>query len=168
MGLQERYGSSIRKAFSKKGIFRCDDELLEKIQPGTFGVFQDPQPLLLMSEKKVFPLIELIPSDRELFAKRLDGRAMLKRFCQDTEDEKKAITGVGDDHVRKDRMSVATAFADQPKDGDLLNNRLSVDKVYDPASIISVDPAVRGRATHRTAFFFRGETLHVRVKQIFR
>ena len=167
MGLQEGISGFIRKAVGEKGILRQPDNPQKEIQAGSFGMFQHPEPFLLMPGKELFPFIKLVPGNAEAFTESLDGRTVQESFCQDTEDEEKSIARIRDDHIREDGMGVPAAVTDQPEDHDFLYDGLPMDKIDDAAAVVSMDMAVAGGTTDGAGFLPGAERIHVGLEQSF-
>ena len=167
VGLQEGISGFIRKAAGEKGILRQPDNSQKEIQFGSFGVFQQPKPFLFMLGKELFPFIKLVSGNAEVFTESLNRRTAEESFCQDTEDEEKAIARIGDDHIRKDSMGVPAAFADQPEDRDLLYDGLPMDKINDAAAIVSMDMAVARGTADGAGLLPGAEGIHVGLEQDF-
>ena len=91
---------------------------------------------------------------------------MQKILCHDTEDEKKAISGVGDDEVRKDSMGMA-AGTDQTQDAEAVADRGATDEIHQGAVIVGMDPAGTLRPTAGAGLQFREEPVHEGIKQSF-
>ena len=167
MGLQEGTGSFGDKIPREKRELWQPDNLQKEIQPGNFGVFQYPQPFLFVTEKELSPFVKLVHGNTEALTETLEGRTPEKGLGQDPEDKEKAITGIGDNHIREDGMGVPAAFAGQPENRDLLYDGLSMDKIDDAAAVVSMDMAVTGGTADGTGFPLRTEGIHVRPKQNF-
>ena len=167
VGLEEGIRGFIRKTAGEKGILRQPGNPKEEIQPGGFRVFQHPEPFLFVLGKDLVPFIELVPGNAEAFTEGLNGRTAQESFCQDTEDEEKAIARIGDDHIRKDGMGVPAAFTDQPEDRDFLYDGLSMDKIDDAAAIVSMDVAVAGGGADGAGLPFGAEGSHIGLEQKF-
>ena len=93
---------------------------------------------------------------------------MSKVFPKNTEDKEDTVLGVGNDSIRKNGMSVATAFADDSCDTDLLIDRLSVDDINHGTLIGSMSFTVADRMADWTFFGFRLKGSHKIKKQRFR
>lgn len=100
------------KTLGKAGKLRQPYDLQKELQPGGFGMFQNPKPFLLVEGKKLLPFIKLVPGDVEPFKELFGGTDAQKSFCQDTENKEQAIAGIRDNHVREDSVGVSTAFTD--------------------------------------------------------
>ena len=112
------------------------------------------------------PLIELVAGDRKTFAEFFDGRQAGEELCKDTENEEQAVTGIGDNKIRKDSVGMATA-TDQAEDADIAPDRPSLNKIYDPAPVISMNTAVSFGTTDGAGFQFGTERGHIGIKQNF-
>lgn len=112
------------------------------------------------------PLIELVAGDRKTFAEFFDGRQAGEELCKDTENEEQAVSGIGDNKIRKDSVGMATA-TNQAEDTDIMTDRLPLSEINDPASIISMDAAVSPGTTDGACFQFGTERGHIGIKQNF-
>ena len=139
-------------------------ERRKELRSGSFGVFQYPEPFLLLLEKELFPFVKLVPGNTEAFTEALNGRTMEKSLSQDTQDKEKAIAGIGDNQIREDSMGVPAAITDQPEDSDFLHNGFPLDKVDDAAAIVSMDPAAQGGTADGAGFPLGPEGIHVGIK----
>ena len=167
MGLQEGIGGFGDKTSGKQGELRQLRDHQKEIQPGSFGVFQYPQPFLFVPGKELSPSVKLVHGDTEAFTEALEGGTMEKSLSQDPEDKEKAIAGIGDDHIREDSMGVPAAFTNQPEDRDLLCDRLPMDKIDDAAAIVSMDMAVAGGTADGAGLPFGAERSHIGLEQNF-
>ena len=102
----------------------------------------------------------------EAFAELLNCGKVQEILRQDTEDEEQAITGVGDDEVREDGMSMA-AGTDEAEDAEAVSDGGAADEVNEGAVIAGMDPAGAVCPTAGTGLELWAESRHKRVKQGF-
>ena len=88
-------------------------------------------------------------------------------FPQDKEDEEQAVTGIRDNDIRKDGMSMITAFAEYTHDAEMLFLLSAGQKVNDGSVIIIMNMAVSATSTDGTSFQLRLKLLHVGVEERF-
>lgn len=114
------------------------------------------------------PLIKLFHRDRKAFTESHSGVQPHEVFSQCTKDKEKTISGVGDDEVRKDSMSMPAATTEDPCDTQVILSRSSIPEVNDVSAVIRMDPASAVGITDRTGLEFSPETEHKGIKHRFR
>ncbi len=107
--------------------------------------------------------MKLVAGDGETFTELFNRCPAGEELGKDTKNEEQPITGIGNDQIRKDSVGMPTA-ADQTEDADIMADRLPLNEINDPASVISMNAAVTSGTTNGTGFQFRTERAHIRIK----
>ncbi|MCD8013557.1 MAG: hypothetical protein LUG99_10335 [Lachnospiraceae bacterium] len=113
------------------------------------------------------PFIELVACDGETLTDLLDCQAEEEALCQHTEDKEDAVPVIRYDGIRKDRMGVAAAAADDTQDTDIVNRFPAGFEIYDPPAIIRMDAAVAFGSTARAGLCLGLEPVHIGIKEVF-
>ena len=166
VGLQEGFRKTADEGTGKVRIGRLRVQEAEEGKAGGFHGRKHTQPLLLLHLEKPQPAVQLGKGDGEAFAELLNCGKVQEILRQDTEDEEQAITGVGDDEVREDGMSMA-AGTDEAEDAEAVSDGGAADEVNEGAVIVGMDPAGAFCPTAGTGLELWAESRHKRVKQGF-
>lgn len=98
--------------------------------------------------------------DGEPAAELFDCMQVKQVFSDDPEDKEDTVSIVRDDQIRKNRMGVTAAAADDPCHLDLMINSSALDEINQISIIRSMDRAGMNGMTERTGFHFRTEASH--------
>lgn len=113
------------------------------------------------------PVAELVTGDGKTFTDTLRSIKSRKVLGKNTEDKEQTVSGVRDDKIRKDGMSMSTG-ADKAHDTELMADSFSVDEVGDGTAIVGMDTAGTLSTAAWTGPKFRTESLHKGIKEQFR
>ncbi len=112
-------------------------------------------------------MVKLFRCNAETFTEPVNGSKPQEIFCQDAEDEEKAVGGIRDDEVRKNGMGMA-AGTNEAKDTEAVPDRSAAHEIGQGTVIISMDRAGTLHPTTRAGLKFRTKTVHERIKKVFR
>lgn len=107
------------------------------------------------------PLTELVFRDIISLTGLFDCMKMGKVFSQDTKDKEEAITGIRNDNVWENSVSMLTAVAEYTHDTEVVLDWVTMAKVNDISAIVVMDMARVLCITDWTSFKLRYELSHV-------
>ncbi len=113
-----------------------------------------------MFQKERLPAVKHDRSDREPGAELFNCAEVCKILREDTENKEKAVSGIGNDGIRKDRVCMPAAFTDDTADCDTGIDRFPGNKVNEGAVIRSMGIAAAFRAAPGTDVRMTGIALH--------
>ena len=114
------------------------------------------------------PFVKQVLRNAEALTELFYGAKGSKVVPQKTQNKEQAETGVRDDDIRKNRMSVFTAVTEDSENAEICVSPLPGIKVNDGTPVIVMDMAIPGAVTDGTGFQFRAKLCHKGVKEKFR
>lgn len=168
MGLEEGVGHGTDEFHGKIRVSFLFIKLLPKRDTGSLGISQNTKPALLVGVPEFKPFVKQVLRNGEALTKLFYGAKGSKVVPQKTQNKEQAETGVRDDDIRKNRMSVFTAVTEDSENAEICVSPLPGIKVNDGTPIIVMDMAIPGAVTDGTGFQFRAELCHKGVKEKFR
>ena len=130
-------------------------------------IFQDAQPVLLVSVPKSQPFVELLSGNAINLPELFQWMQAGKEFTQHPEDEKEPITGKRDDEIREDGVGMVTAIAVDSENTEIISDLISVTEVDDVPPIVGMNPTLSRRTADGTSLQFWPELGHERHKNGF-
>ncbi len=112
-------------------------------------------------------MVKLFRSNAETFTEPVNGSKPQEIFCQDAEDEEKAVGGIRDDEVRKNGMGMA-AGTNEAEDTEAVPYRPASHEINQGTVIIGMDRAGSLHAAVWAGLKFRTESSHEGSKKVFR
>jgi hypothetical protein len=105
----------------------------------------------------------------EHFADPFDGAQTNGGLCQDAKDKEKAVSAVGNDRIRQDRVRgrSLTLMADQTADTQAGLHRMTVNEFDQGAVVVGVDTHASFTATIQTDLRCRTEMVHTFTEMSF-
>ena len=113
------------------------------------------------------PLVQLVHGNAELFTEPFNGAESCEIFPQEPEDKEQSVAGVRNDAVRKDRVGMTAAVAENPHDAEFLPHGMPISEINDGSAVIVMDMAVSGGTTNGAGLFFWLKLSHVGLEEIF-
>ena len=168
MGLEEGVGRGTDEFHGKIRVSFLFIKLLPKRDTGSLGLSQNTKPALLVGTPKFKPFVKQVLRNAEAFAEMFYGAKACKVLPQKTQNKEQAETGVRNDDIRKNRMSVLTAVTEDSEDAEICFRPLPGIKVNDGTPVVVMDMAVSGAVADGTGLQFRAELCHKGVKEKFR
>lgn len=168
MGLEEGMGRGTDEFHGKIRESFLFIELLPKRDAGGLGVSQYTKPALLMGIPQFKPFVKQAlrnaESFTELFYRAKGGKVLPK----ETQNKEQAETGVRDDDIGKNGMSVLAAVTEDSENTEISGSLLSGIEINDGTSVVVMDMAVPGAVADGTGLQFRAELCHKGIKEKFR
>ena len=169
MGLQDRKCrlSDERSGEGAEWIF--SDQFQDGILQTGFHGGQKPLPLPSMLVVELLPSVEGSEGDFEHFADPVDGAQTNGVLCQDAKDKEQAVSAVGNDRNRQDRVRgrSLTLMADQTADTQAGLHRMTVNEFDQGAVVVGVDTHASFTATIQTDLRCRTEMVHTFTEMSF-
>ena len=113
-----------------------------------------------MQLPKRYPFAELVFRDIVTFTDLFNSMKMGKEFSKNAKSEEQTITGIRNDNVWQNGMSMLAAVAEYTHDAEIILDRSTMTKVNDSSFVVVMDVASTLRFTDRTGFQLRYELLH--------
>lgn len=168
MGLEEGIGRGTDEFHGKIRVSFLLIEVLPKQDAGSLGVIQNTKPALFVRIPQFKPFVKQVLRNAEAFTELFYGAKACKVLPQKTQNKEQAETGVRDDDIWKNRMSVLTAVTEDSEDTEICFRPLPGIKVNDGTPVVVMDMAVSGAVADGTGLQFRAELSHKGVKEKFR
>ena len=168
MGLEEGIRHGTDEFHGKIRVSFLLIELLPKRDTGSLGVIQNTKPALLVRVPQLKPFVKQVLRNAEALTELFYGAKGGKVLPQKTQNKEQAETGVRDDDIGKNRMSVLTAVTEDSEYAEICFSPLPGIKVNDGAPVVVMDMAVSGAVADGTGLQFRAELCHKGVKKKFR
>lgn len=168
MGLEEGIGRGTDEFHGKIRVSFLFVEFLPKRDAVSFGVRQQTKPALFVRIPQFKPFVKQVLRNAEAFTELFYGAKSSKVLSQKTQNKEQAETGVRDDDIGKNRMSVLTAVTEDSEDAEICFRPLPGIKVNDRTPVVVMDMAVSGAVTDGTGLQFRAKLSHKGVKEKFR
>ena len=168
MGLEEGVGRGMDEFHGKIRVSFLFVEFLPKRDAVSFGVRQQTKPALFVRIPQFKPFVKQVLRNAEAFTELFYGAKSSKVLSQKTQNKEQTETGVRDDDIRKNRMSVLTAVTEDSENAEICFGPLPGIKVNDGTPVVVMDMAVSGAVADGTGLQFRAELCHKGVKEKFR
>lgn len=168
MGLEEGIGRGTDEFHGKIRVSFLFIELLPKRDAVNLGVSQHTKPALLVGLPQFKPFEKQVLRNAKALTELFYGAKACKVLPQKAQNKEQAETGVRDDDIWKNRMSVFTAVTEYSEDTEICFSPLSGIKVNDGTPIVVMDMAVPGAVADGTGLQFRAELRHKGIKEKFR
>ena len=168
MGLKEGMRRGTDEFHGKIRVSFLLIELLPKRDTGSLGVIQNTKPALLVRVPKFKPFVKQVLRNAEALTELFYGAKGGKVLPQKTQNKEQAETGVRNDDIRKNRMSVPAALTEDSEDAEVCFRPLTGIKVNDGTPVVVMDMAVSGAVADGTGLQFRTKLRHKGVKEKFR
>lgn len=164
VGLEERERKFTDEAGGELRIIRPACDPIQECPVTGFPGAEPAEPEGLVFPPQGEPPEELVPADTIHFTGFLDGQIVDEVAGQGVDDEKDAVTGIGDDDIREDGVGVSTAGAPDTHDVYFFPDDSAVPEFSDAAFIITMDPAVPACAAVRAGIQFGAVFIHIRLE----
>lgn len=168
MGLEEGIGRGTDEFHGKIRVSFLLIEVLPKQDAVSLGVSQHTKPALFVGLPQFKPFVKQVLRNAEALTELFYGAKACKVLPQKTQNKEQTETGVRDDDIWKNRMSVFTAVAEDSENAEICFSPLPGIKVNDGTPVIVMDMAVSGAVADRTGLQFRAKLRHKGVKEKFR
>ena len=168
MGLEEGVGRGTNEFHGKIRVSFLLIKLLPKRDTGSLGISQNTKPALLVEVPKFKPFVKQVLRSAEALTELLYGAKVCKALSQKTQNKEQTETGVRDDGIGKNSMSVFTAVTEDSENAETCVSPLPGIKVNDGTPVVVMDMAISGAVTDGTGLQFRAELSHKGVKEKFR
>ena len=113
-----------------------------------------------MQLPKRYPFAELVFRDIVTFTDLFNSMKMGKEFSKNAKSEEQTITGIRNDNVWQNGMSMFAAVAEYAHDTEVVLDWMPIATVDDISAVVVMDVASTLRFTDRTGFQLRYELIH--------
>ena len=168
MGLEKGIGRGTNEFHGKIRVSFLFIELHPKRDAVSFGVSQHTKPALFVRVPQFKPFVKQVLRNAEALTELFYGAEGSQVLPQKTQNKEQTETGVRDDDIGKNRMSVFTAVTEDSEDAEICFSPLPGIKVNDGTPVVVMDMAVPGAVADGTGLQFRSELRHKGVKEKFR
>lgn len=118
MGLEEGVGRGTDEFHGKIRVSFLLIKLLPKRDTGSLGISQNTKPALLVEVPKFKPFVKQVLRSAEALTGLLYGAKVCKALSQKTQNKEQTETGVRDDGIGKNSMSVFTAVTEDSENAE--------------------------------------------------
>lgn len=110
--------TSVTKKLDHNRVSFLRIKLLPKRDTGSLGISQNTKPALLVEVPKFQPFVKQVLRNAEALTELLYGAKVCKVLSQKTQNKEQTETGVRDDGIGKNSMSVFTAVTEDSENAE--------------------------------------------------